>query len=145
MKHSVYRAYIGLARAEHFTASEIGETLDFVGAYSGKLIDSFPTAQFNWREDADLKEAVCGAWVWTDTQFDESLIIKKPTCVQNLLFCSKLRELFGVGRLRFIDQFDNGGIFKLPAGPGFLEPRRDDGRIASLDFYPYSSLKRKAA
>lgn len=139
MKQAVYKTYIALARGEHWSASEIGATKDFVGAYSGRLIDSFPLTQINWTESGELKEAVCKAWDLSEEQFDSRLITEKPSHIQNLVICSELRRLFG--NLGFVEGFDRDGIFILPKERGFIVPQIKEGKIESLKFYGLGVLR----
>lgn len=143
--NKVLRTYIALARGEHYGPSDLGATVDFVGAYSGRLIDSYPLTQKNWTENEDLREQVCAAWNLKTEEYDRRMIIETPSTVQNLVYSAKLRELFGVGVLRFVTGFDKDGYFILPKGRGFLVPVINKGMIDSLRFYDLGVLRKKAA
>lgn len=134
MKHKILRAYIGLVRGEHFTASDIGETIDIDE-------DSYPAVQLNWTENIELKTLVCERKGWTEDQFDKSLIIPRPTFIQNLVYSAKLREMFGIENLILVGGFNKDGVFNLPRERGFYVPQMRNGQIESLKFYSQSALK----
>lgn len=132
--HQIYRTYISLARGEHFTPSEIGECL-----YDGDCPESI-LAQVNWFENTELRKEICKVGKMTDQQFFERGIILKPSTIQNLLYSSELRKVFGELN---VDGFDRRGIFTLPPGRGFFVPARENGLITSLKFYGMNVLKPK--
>jgi hypothetical protein len=144
-RHLILRSYVALARGEHFTESEIGETIDYIAPYSGRLIALFPAVQFNWTENADLIKEVCEARNISEEKFSELMIFPKPTYIQNLVYSSELRRVFGIGVLRFMQEFNNDGNFVLPSYRGFFAPKHNGRLITALSFYEMSKLRIKKA
>jgi hypothetical protein len=125
---------VALNRGEHFTESEIGET-----------VWDAPAMQLNWTENESFKAEICATWNLSDEQFFKQMIFPKPSEIENLFYSAEMRRIFSVGKLRFLDCFDKDGNFILPKGRGFFVPRVESGLITKIEFYDYGKLKRKAA
>jgi hypothetical protein len=144
IRHAILRSYTALARGEFYGPSEIGETLDFVGVYRGRLIGSYPLRQLNWTEDAEAKETFCSARNISPECYDAKLIFPKPSVVKNLVYSAKLREVYGAERLRLLPEFNADGIFILNKQRGFYIPERRGAEIVGLRFEPAKAeAKRK--
>ncbi len=105
--HLIFRSYLAIARAEHYTQSELGET-----------IDDAPTVQINWLQDEDAPDGV----------------IRKPTNLTNRLICVELKRKFGIFILRGVDGFDKNGDLLLPKQNGFLVPKKEGNLIVDLEY-----------
>lgn len=133
--HAIFRAYISLARGEHYVPSELGELAD-------DETDDSILAQLNWIENAELKQTVCTVKKMTDAEFFKRGIIAKPSTIANLIYSAKIRRAFDVSE---IEGFDKRGNFILPQGRGFFVPQRQGVWITSLKFYGMGVLKMKEA
>lgn len=142
--HLIFRTYIALARGEYLSASEISASVDIYDEY-GECAESLPTVQFNWTEHGELKKEVCQARNLTEEQFDLKMIFPKPTEIQNLVYSSELRRIFGIENLRFIAEFNKDGIFILSKERGFFVPQIKNREIKTLKFYNWSFLKQRKA
>ncbi|HXG85515.1 MAG TPA: hypothetical protein VNI84_15945 [Pyrinomonadaceae bacterium] len=138
-RHYVLRSYIALARAERLMPSEIGETLDFVAPYSGRLVGSYDIVQLELSGNDAFEKRICADLNLTGEQFFEQMIFPKPTPLANLLYSARLRRVFGMDVLRFMSEFDKDGSFKLEPGKGFIIPQIEENRISTLKFYDYRS------
>lgn len=143
-KSIIYRIYIALARGETYSESELGDTKEFFNKL-GELSGELPTVQLNWLENTNFRTEVCASWNLSDSDFFKSMIIPKPSKIENLVYSAELRRIFGVGKLRFLPNFDRDGILILPSGNGFLTPVIVDNLITGFNLNSYGKLKRKAA
>jgi hypothetical protein len=105
--HLIFRSYLALYRAENFTPSELGET-----------IDGAPTVQMNWLQDEDTPDGV----------------IRKPSNLTNRLICAELKRKFGIFILRRLEGFDKNGDLILPKQNGYLVPKKEGNLIVDLEF-----------
>lgn len=133
--HAIFRAYISLARGEHYVPSELGELAD--EETEGSIL-----AQLDWTENAELKKMVCQVKQMTDAEFFKRGIIAKPSTIANLVYSSEIRRAFDVSE---IEGFDKRGNFILPQGRGFFVPQLQGIWITSLKFYGMGVLKVKEA
>lgn len=129
IKSAILRSYVALARGEHFTESEIGET-----------ISDAPAIQRNWVEDENLSQLVCAAWNLTQEEFDAKMIFPKPSATVNIVYSSILLRVYGKSFL----ELAYNGIFILPLGYGFIVPKKEGYLITELKLYSYSELNKKA-
>ena len=145
LRHFILRSYVALARGEHYTPSEIGETVDFFQPNTGESIGSLPAVQLNWTENDKLIKEFCLTRNITAEKVSDLMIFAKPTAIQNFVYSSVLRKAYDVGNLRFMREFDRDGNFILPLPRGFFVPKREGKFITNLAFYETSSLRIKKA
>jgi hypothetical protein len=111
LKHSVYRAYIALARGEHFTPSELGDC----------LYDDCPESllvQENWWHCEKLGQKLGLDYI---EMFDQ-MIIAKPSKIEHIIYMGEIRKI--------APDFE----IKLPPGHGYLIPLKNGHLIDRLEF-----------
>lgn len=140
--HAVFRCYIALCRSEHYTESELGETIDFIDRRSN-LNESFPLSQLNWMETEKFRAVVCSAFKLSDEQFFEKMIVEKPTELENWLYSAELRRVFSPETLKATNHFDKKLNFILERGAYFIMPKIKDGLIETFSFVSYQKLSEK--
>lgn len=85
-------------------------------------------------------EKICAAKQISRNRFIKSLAFPQPTTIQNLTFCAELRKRFGhITAPGFVD-----GKFVLSKGYGLYIPRKSQGEIVELKFYPMKELLKPA-
>lgn len=136
--HIVLRCYIALARGEHFEPSEYEDGMVYEDIESGKP----RFVEVCWYEDVKEIERICQARGITKEKLFGLGAVTQPSFVANLLYCSKLREVFG--DLREVPGFDSDGNFTRTPGYGMLVPVMKGQWITELKFHPMSKILRPA-
>jgi hypothetical protein len=121
--------------AEQYRPSELGETLDLIGGYTGKLIGSFLLTQREWIDDEHLR-AITSATI-DQVEYDSKYLFPKPTIIQNWVYSAKLRDVFG----DFLTDFCVNGVFRLPPGRGYVQPIFDGQWITDFQLKSYRELE----
>jgi hypothetical protein len=132
--HGVFRSYIALARGETFTPSEIGDSLDFVGAYSGRLIGSFPLCQTNYFTSEDVETAIEKFWRKDAAEQFKAGVVTNPGRLANRMICNRLTNRFGQLHEKVL-QFDRFDHLNIPKGVDFFVPKREGNFITQFLFY----------
>lgn len=130
LNHFVYRAYIALARGEHYTTSELGDAPHDDAELEGEFY-----AQLNWTESKDMSDLLRKAWGLSEEQWHRMKAFQRPSAVQNVLYSSRLQRVVGVSRLATVPGFTRFGLFHTDRRYGFYVARYDKNLIESLGFY----------
>lgn len=128
--HAVFRSYLAIGRAEHFTPSELGDEIDF--SVRGEIAYSLPATQINFYSSREVEAAIEKFWKRDFEQAFKAGVMPKPGRLENIIICSELRKKFD---LTGVCQFDKDGELNFPRHADFFVAKKDGNLIEKFLFY----------